>query len=278
MTSHSVFEGVRHMIRPALPAVVLALVFLSATGPLAAQSGEPGIAWDPEGLQMNRAELETLLEELEDVQESPAYSDRLRERARTDADLIRDRLSMGDLRVGDRVLLQVEGEPQLPDTLAVEPGPAVTLPVLGRIPLRGVLRSELEDHLEEELGTFIRDPVVRAQALIRLSIQGNVGSPGFYTVPADMLVGEALMLAGGPTQSSDLDDVEIQRGERVLWSGDEIRDAMVDGRTLDQLNLRGGDQVRVPVQPQNPWWRTALNWSIPVATSLFLGVRVFGGF
>lgn len=255
----------------------LALGFLWAN-PLAAQSGQSGVTWDPEGLQMTRADLEELLDQLQNVARSPAYGGELRERARRDIELIQDRLSRGDLRVGDRILLEVEGESQLPDTVPVEPGPAVTLPVMGRISLRGVLRSELEEHLTEELGQFIRDPTVRARALIRVSIQGNVGSPGFFTVPADMLVQEALMRAGGPTQSSDLEEIEIQRADRVLWSGSELRDAMIEGRTLDQLNVRAGDQIFVPVQEQNPWWRTALSWGVPVATSIFLGVRVARGF
>lgn len=247
-------------------------------GPLAAQATQGGVTWDPQGLQMNRSELQSLLEDLQQVAQSSAYSDRLRERARRDVDLIRERLNAGDLRVGDRVLLQVEGEPQLPDTLPVEPGPAVTLPVMGRIGLRGVLRSELEEHLTQELSRFIRDPVVRAQALMRVSIQGNVGTPGFYTVPANYLIGETLMRAGGPTPTSDLEDLEIQRGERVLWAGDELRTALVEGRTLDQLNLRAGDQIWVPERAATPWWRTVLSWGVPIATTLFLGVRVAGGF
>lgn len=263
------------MLRVLLTILALGLLW---NLPLAAQSGRSGVTWDPEGLQMSRADLEELLDQLREVARSPAYGGQLRERARRDIDLIQDRLSTGDLRVGDRILLEVEGESQLPDTVPVEPGPAMTLPVMGRISLRGVLRSELEEHLTQELSRFIRDPTVRARALIRVSIQGNIGNPGFFTVPADMLVQEALMRAGGPTSTSDLEEIEIQRGDRVLWSGTELRDAMVEGRTLDQLNVRAGDQIFVPVQEQRPWWRTALSWGIPVATSLFLGVRAVRGF
>lgn len=260
--------------------ILLSVFLLPLVGisPVLGQAARTGVEWDPQGFQMTRTELQALLDDLQGAAESPAYSSRLRDRARQDAELIRERLSIGDFRVGDRVLLDVEGEPQLPDTLPVEPGPEVTLPVLGTISLRGVLRSELEEHLTNELSVYIREPVVRAEALIRVSIQGNVGSPGFYTVPAQMLVGEALMRAGGPTQSSDLDDLEVQRGDRILWAGLDLRDAMVEGRTLDQLNLRAGDQIFVPVQPERAWWRSALSYGIPIATSVFLGIRVAGGF
>jgi len=209
---------------------------------------------------------------------SPAYTGRTSERAAREAAFIRERLSQGDLRVGDRLLLTVEGE-ILPDTIAVETGPSIDLPTYGRIPLQGVLRSELESHLATEIGRFILDPVVRAQALIRVSIQGpGVGAPGFYTLPAEMLVGEAIMRAGGPLGISDLEQIEIFRGDVLLWSGIETRDAIVDGYTLDQLNLRGGDELRVPIIPQNPWWRAALQFALPVAISLVLGVGAAGGF
>jgi polysaccharide export outer membrane protein len=165
---------------------------------------------------------------------------------RADAEQIRGRLLNGDFRVGDRIVLDVQGEPDLPDTVAVEPGPKITLPLFGEIPLTGVLRSEVNAHLTEALGRFIRDPVVRANGLMRLAVVGQVGAPGFYTMPAEMLLGEALMVAGGPTQSSNLEQLRIERGTVRLLAGDELQEAMRSGLTLDQLNLQAGDQIVVP--------------------------------
>lgn len=232
--------------------------------------------WDPRGLKMERAELEDLLVRLEQAAGSSAYSSRIRDRARRDADLIRDRLSLGDFRVGDRVELRVEGEPDIPESLPVEPGPRITLPVMGSISLAGVLRSELEAHLTKELGRFINDPIVRAESQIRLSIIGSVGIPGFYTVPADMLLGEALMHAGGPGGNADLANVRIERAGQRLWGGEELQEVIAEGRTLDQLNLRAGDQIVLPARAPggSSLWRIG-RWGLAVATSVFFGVRVF---
>ncbi|OYV71887.1 MAG: hypothetical protein B7Z72_05980, partial [Gemmatimonadetes bacterium 21-71-4] len=49
----------------------------------------------------------------------------------------------GDFRVGDRILMTVEGEPQLSDTFTVVPGPAIDLPVIGTVPLTGVKQTGL---------------------------------------------------------------------------------------------------------------------------------------
>jgi polysaccharide export outer membrane protein len=193
-----------------------------------------------------RSDLERLLDEYEQALASPAYSESTKRTIRADADAVRGRLRDGDFRVGDRVVLYVEGEPDLPDTVQVQPGPSIALPVFGEIPLNGVLRSEISAHLTKELSRFIRDPIVRANGLMRLSVQGAVSRPGFYTIPAEMLVGEALMVAGGPGPQANMDGISIERGAQTLLEGDPLQEAIRQGLTLDQLNLQAGDQIVVP--------------------------------
>jgi protein involved in polysaccharide export with SLBB domain len=253
--------------------VTLAAFLLASAAPAAAQ---PAPEWDPQGLKMQRAELENLLTQYDIAAESDAYAGSTRARARRDAELIRDRLANGDFRLGDRIYLEVEGEEDVPDSLTIEPGPKITLPRMGAISLAGVLRSELEAHLTKELGRYINNPRVRATSLIRLSFQGAVGSVGFYTVPADMLLTEALMQAGGPGATADLENMRIERSGLVLWEGDELEEVLAEGRTLDQLNLRAGDQIVLPAMPVggSRVWQVA-RWVLPAAASVFFGIRIF---
>src|SRR2546422_5770131 len=67
-------------------------------------------------------------------------------------------------QVGDRILLQVEGDSLLSKTFAVGPGPALTLPVIGAIPLTGVRRSDIEPYLSQQLARYLKEPVVHAKA------------------------------------------------------------------------------------------------------------------
>ena len=201
------------------------------------------------GSTRSRSDLETLLVEYQQLVQSPAYSEDLKREARSRVDQIRERLEEGDFRLGDAVVLFVENEPNIPDTISVRSspeGPVITLPVFGEIALRGVLRSELEAQVAETLSRFIRDPVVRAEGLMRLSVQGAVGQPGFYVVPANMLVSQALMAAGGPAQNADLEDLRIERGSDVLLEGSVLQEELRLGATLDQLNLQAGDQLVLP--------------------------------
>jgi protein involved in polysaccharide export with SLBB domain len=231
------------------------------------------VALDPQGLKMERAELEEFHEHLQAVTASTAYSGRIRDRAQRDAEVIRTRLERGDFRVGDRILLQVEGEANIPEELPVQPGPSIRLPVMGTISLAGVLRSELEEHLTRELGRFMQNPVVRAESLVRISIQGEVGRPGFYTVPADMLLQEAIMHAGGPGRNADLDRIRIERTGERLWGGDELRHVLAEGQTLDQLNVQAGDQIVVAARGQSPWRRVART-GLTIASVVLLGTRI----
>jgi protein involved in polysaccharide export with SLBB domain len=224
---------------------------------------------DPRGTIRTRAELQSLLEQYQDVLASPAYSEAAKAAIRQDAARVQDRLDNGDFKVGDRIALTVEGETELPDTVTVQTGPMITLPLFGDIPLTGVLRSEIEEHLTQELGRFIRNPVVRAEGLLRVSIQGSVGNPGFYVVPADMLLSEALMVAGGPG-TSNLEGLRIERGTERLMEGDDLRDAVREGRTLDQLNLQAGDQIYLPESSGGIWTRLPMIAGVIGSVSLLI--------
>src|SRR6267143_1163513 len=157
-------------------------------------------------------------------------------------------------QVGDRILLRVEGDSALTDTFTVVAGPALRLPNIGEISLAGVPRADLEPHLTRELGRYINDPVVQARALIRVSVAGEVTRPGYYAVPIDLVLTDALMLAGGATQRARVDRLSIRRGNSAVWSGNRLQTAIARGATLEQLDLRGGDRIQVPGgDPESKW-------------------------
>jgi len=158
-------------------------------------------------------------------------------------------------QAGDRILLHVEGDSALTDTFTVVVGPALRLPAIGEISLAGVPRADLEAHLTRELGRYIKNPVVQARALIRVSVLGEVTRPGFYAVPIDLVLADALMLAGGATQDARVDRLRILRGNSSLWSGNDLQTAIARGATLDELGVRAGDRIQVPGQrdPESKW-------------------------
>ncbi|SRR2546425_6192238 len=158
-------------------------------------------------------------------------------------------------QVGDRILLHVEGDSALTDTFTVVTGPALRLPNIGEVSLAGVQRGDIEAHLTRALGRYINDPVVQARALIRVSVVGEVSRPGFYAVPIDLVLADALMLAGGATKDARVDRLQILRGNASVWNGNALQTAIARGATLDELGMRAGDRIQVPAQrdPESKW-------------------------
>jgi len=149
-------------------------------------------------------------------------------------------------QVGDRILLLVEGDTTLTDTFTVVAGPAIDLPVIGTVSLAGVPRAGIEDHMRGQLGRYLKNSTVHARALIRLSIQGAVTRPGFYAVPTDLVLADALMVAGGPIQEARVDRLRIKRDGSRIWDGTKLQTQIARGATLEELGLRAGDQIDVP--------------------------------
>ncbi len=254
---------------------------------------------------MSREDLVRHLQNLEAAAASDEYGGTLRERARVQAEAVRTRLQNGDFRVGDRIAVQVQGEnwnAQSPGAVAptvvtmpgaagvpvisavgntggavftVESGPAVKLPGIPAISLKGVLRSELTDHLTRELSTYILDPQVTSRALIRVSVFGAVGSPGYFYPAAEQLVGEVIMMAGGPAPSADNEKIMVRRGADLLWEGESLQAVMAEGRTLDQMNFQAGDIIEVPAKSTSNVWVEVGRYAVIIGSTLLLGIRVF---
>lgn len=149
-------------------------------------------------------------------------------------------------RPGDRVLLSVDGERTLSDTFTVVTGPAIVLPAIGTVSLAGIHRGDITPYLATTLGRYLRHPVVHARALLRVEVVGEVLRPGFYAMPTDALLSDAMMEAGGLTRDAKFASLSIARQDSVIWEGDRLQSAIVHGRTLDELGLQSGDALIVP--------------------------------
>jgi protein involved in polysaccharide export with SLBB domain len=236
--------------------LVLALAGASVSAPAQQESARP---WEAEQLEMSRAQLLDLLARYQAAASSRGYSSALKARAETEVKLIRTRLDDGDFQVGDRVALSVTGHPELTDTFIITADGTLVLPQLGPVPLRGVLRSELQEALKTHIARFIRDPEVRARTLIRITITGAVRTPGFFVVPSQSLLSDVVMAAGGPITGAGLTSMRIQRRENTIWQGQALVQALGEGRTLDQLSLRAGDEVIVPEPKAGGHWMIILS-------------------
>lgn len=161
---------------------------------------------------------------------------------------VQSRLSVGDFAVGDKVLIYVQGDPTYSDTFAVSPGRILMLPALPGLSLEGVLRSEADSVIAGFLARYIRDPQVTVTPLIRMGILGGVGKPGYYDVPAQSLLSEMVMTAGGLGQFGDMGRSKVMRNNDEVLNAKAVSFAISNGKTLDVLNLQSGDNFAVGVK------------------------------
>ena len=152
----------------------------------------------------------------------------------------------GDFMQGDQIFLEVEGDSQFTHPFSVGPGPALTLPVIGAISLKGVRRADIEPYLQQQLGRYLKNPVVHAKVLVRLGVLGEVEHPGYYAVPASAVVSDALMAAGGPTRDAKFTAARIEREGNELYEGNAFQDAFARALTVEAMGLRTGDRIVVP--------------------------------
>lgn len=213
------------------------LAAAAITVPAAAQTTDDSLVARP---LASRAQLQELQQRLQNGDDRGGRADLL---ARVNM-----RLATGDFRPGDRILLDVQGDTALSDTFVIGPDRSLRLPspTTGTLSMTGVLRSELQEKLQTYVARFLVNPVVRARPLIRLSIQGEVERAGYYVVPADALLGDAVMAAGGTTAAADLRKARIERNGDELIEADDLHQLIAQGRTIDEANLRDGDQIIFP--------------------------------
>jgi hypothetical protein len=218
------------------------------------------------GAYASREALRVQAEAAERAASDAAAPPGAREHHRVQGLRLRSRIRNGDFAAGDRIVLVVVGEAALTDTFAVRAGPALELPDLPPLLLNGVLRSELQQHLTRELGRFLRNPQVQAVSMLRVAVMGEVGRPGYYDVPADMLLSDVLMVAGGPVGTSDLKRARIRRGDDPVYSARSIQIALSGGMTLDALSLQSGDEFFIAPRRRTSWT------AIIQATTIVTGV------
>ena len=211
----------------------------------------------PTSRSPQRADLEKAAQTFELCARNDKSSDR-RSACLNQAGIIRARLAQGDFQPGHRILLFVAGDSALSDTFTVRGDQKLQLPNIPEVKLAGILNSELQGYLQTQLAQYIRNPAVRAQALLRVSVSGDVANPGFYSLPIDTPVSDVIMTAGGPAPSADMSKSVLRRGNTVVVKQAGLQEAFRSELTMSDIGARPGDELYVPAKASsNRWQKTA---------------------
>lgn len=136
---------------------------------------------------------------------------------------------------------------ELQKTVPVRPDGKISLPLVNDVVAAGLTPMELRDQLTKKLALFIHSPdvsvVVREIHSLKVSVIGQVRTPGRYDLKSPATVLDALALAGGLTEFAGRRNITILRSTQRIPFNYEA--AVSKGGSNNNL-LKPGDIVVVP--------------------------------
>lgn len=113
---------------------------------------------------------------------------------------------------GDKIKIQVFGEPDLSVETLVGDSGTVSYPFLGEINVKGKTVLQIEDDITKRLrGNYLINPEVTVSILAyrQFYVNGFVKRPGGYSFQPRMTVRKAISLAGGFQERANKDRVKV---------------------------------------------------------------------
>lgn len=130
------------------------------------------------------------------------------------------------IKPGDKLKMEVFGQPDLSADIVVTPDNTATFPLLGIISTDGKTITQLRDEIRLKLDKdYLVDPKVNLDRVAEepFYILGQVKNPGTYDFHSDMDVRKAVAIAGGYTSRAKEDEpVIVRKSVKIEASPDTI--------------------------------------------------------
>jgi len=145
------------------------------------------------------------------------------------------------LEPGDMIRIAVWHQPDLSGDFVIGPDGSITHPLYRELKVSGIPIPDVESKIRDFLARSETNPTFVVLPLLRVIVGGEVRQPNVLTLPPRTTVAQAIALAGGPTDRSQLERVRVLRKASVL----ELDLTKPDG-TSRLVEIRSGDQIVVP--------------------------------
>lgn len=163
------------------------------------------------------------------------------------------------LKPGDVVRIEIWREEDLSGEFKVNELGLVTLPLIGEKDVTGLTIQQLRDQLIAEYRVQLRNPSIIVTPLRQVHVLGEVNAPGMYAIDPTVTLAGAIAMAGGASGQGDLSKIRIAR------EGTVIKDAVRAEETLQQVDVRSGDQIFVD---RRSWFERNTTFVISAMMSL----------
>ena len=162
------------------------------------------------------------------------------------------------LGAGDRINLNIFQVEEYSGDYPVLVDGTISLPLVGRVDVRGLSLKETSDKVSQEYSTYLKRPIITvglvAPRPLKIGISGEVDNPGSYEValeaenPQFPSVTDMIQQAGGITTIADVRNVRVRRevqGKEVVYNAN-LWELLTKGKVREDISLRDGDNVFIP--------------------------------
>jgi polysaccharide export outer membrane protein len=147
---------------------------------------------------------------------------------------------------GDKLRVEVYGDPQVSQSVQVRPDGKITLPLTNDIAAAGRTPAELRDAISTSLKSYIANPTVTVIVVETVPpvvyVMGEVNKAGPQPLSGRLDVLQALSAAGGFRDFANTKNIRIRRGSQILKFN--YNDAIKGNGS--PLYLQPGDTIIVP--------------------------------
>jgi len=158
------------------------------------------------------------------------------------------------LGAGDSVAIQVYGQPDMNATVYISDDGTIPVPLVGAVQVGGLSPAEAARKVEAAFrdGKFLVDPhvtiIVTQSRSQRISVLGEVGTPGRYSIESNETIFNVLAQAGGAKETA-ADVVFLLRPDKngqIERIPINLKGLTDNRRVIPTQPLQGGDSIFVP--------------------------------
>ncbi|MEL6724766.1 MAG: polysaccharide biosynthesis/export family protein [Pseudomonadota bacterium] len=186
------------------------------------------------------------------------------------------------LAPGDQLEVIVHTAPELSRTVTVGPDGRFRMPYSGPILAAARTVDQVREGVQYAMATELNNPdidvLLAGTASQRIFVGGDVTSPGLFEMPGLIDPLQAIIMAGGVTDTGNARTVVLMRrmpGGEVKSAVFDLKAGVYDPSLADWAPLRRFDVVyvtRKPIADQNLFVRQYIRDALPIDFSLFYDI------
>ncbi len=146
-----------------------------------------------------------------------------------------EQFNLNPIKLTNPAKLDLSSGQQINQLYLVNEAGYINFPVLGKMKVSGLTRTELLKTLEEKIGVYIKDPIINLRVNnFKVSVLGEVNAPGTYSISS-----ERITLIEALTMAKDLTIYGVRNNILIIREIDGIK-------SFNRVDITKADFINSP--------------------------------